>query len=161
MSTIETNALYDRDPLEHMALFEGVRTKRIFAFMIDVIAIAILTFMAGIAVFFLGIFTLGLGWLAYAFLWQGVAILYSAFTLGGPFSATPGMRAFGIELRLVDGRRPTPLLAIAHVVLFWVSFTMITPLVLLVSLFSNKKRLLHDIIVDGVVVNSSALARTF
>ncbi|MEI2387702.1 RDD family protein [Breoghania sp. JC706] len=161
MSTIEPNALYDRDPLEHMALFEGVRTKRIFAFLIDVVAIAILTFLAGIAVFFLGIFTLGLGWLAYAFLWQGVAILYSAFTLGGPYSATPGMRAFGVELRLFDGSRPTPLIAIAHVVVFWVSVTMVTPLILLVSLFSDKKRLLHDIIVGGVVVNSAALSRPY
>ena len=161
MSTIEPNALSARDPLEHMALFEGVRTKRIFAFLIDVVAIAILTFLAGILVFFLGIFTLGLGWFAYAFLWQGVAILYTAFSLGGPQSATPGMRAFGIEMRLSDGSRPTPLLATAHVVLYWVSVAMITPFVLLVSLFSDKKRLLHDIVVGAVIVNSAALARNF
>ncbi|WP_321503198.1 RDD family protein [Breoghania sp.] len=161
MSTIEPDALSARDPLKYMALFEGVRTKRILAFVIDVMAILFFTFLAGIAVFFLGIFTLGIGWLAYAFLWQGVAILYSAFTLGGPSSATPGMRAFGLQLRLDDGSRPTPLVAIAHVVLFWISMGMITPLVLVVSLFSDKKRLLHDIIVGGIVVNTAALARPY
>ncbi|MDJ0932277.1 RDD family protein [Breoghania sp.] len=161
MSTVEPDALSAPDPLEYMALYEGVRTKRIFAFLIDAIAIAILTSVAGVIVFFVDIFTLGLGWLVYAFLWQGVAILYTAFTLGGPEAATPGMRAFGVEMRLHDGSRSSPLLAGVHVVLFWVSVTMITPLVLLVSLFSNKKRLLHDIILGSIIVNSAALSRSF
>lgn len=142
------------DSLADTALYEGIRTKRILGFVIDTIAIAILTLVAGIAVFFLGIFTLGLGWLAYAFLWQGVALLYTAFTLGGPNAATPGMRAMGVEMRLWHGGRPYPLLAAAHVVLFWISVTMVTPFVLLVSLFSDRKRLLHDIVLGTVVINA-------
>lgn len=142
------------DPISQPELFEGLRTKRIFAFFIDTIAIALLTGVAAVAIFFIGIFTLGLGWLAYAFLWQGVAILYTAFTLGGPSSATPGMRAMGLEMRLWHGARMYPLLAVVHVVLFWISVGLITPFVLLVSLFSNQKRLLHDIILGTVVVNN-------
>lgn len=143
------------DPLARPELFEGVRTRRIFAFLIDVIAIALLTLAAGVLVFILGIFTLGLGWLLYAILWQAVALAYSAFTLGGPNSATPGMRAMGLEMRLWYGEKPYPLLAAMHAVLFWISVSFLTPLVLLVSLFSDRKRLLHDLILGTIVMNAT------
>src|SRR5690606_27275654 len=117
------------DPFAHPRLYDGVRTKRIFAFCIDVIAIALLTFAAGVVVFFLGIFTLGLGWLIYPILWQAVALAYTAFTLGGVNAATPGMRAMGLEMRLWYGARPYPLLAAMHALLFWFSVTLLTPLV--------------------------------
>ncbi|MBO6756037.1 MAG: RDD family protein [Roseibium sp.] len=144
------------DPLIRPDLFSGVRSRRIFAFFIDVIAIALLFGAAAVVVFFLGIFTLGLAWLFYAFLWQAVALLYVAFTLGGPAAATPGMRAMGLEMRLWYGAKPYPLLAAMHALLFWFSVALLTPLVLLVSLFSDRKRLLHDIVLGTVVVNSEA-----
>lgn len=147
------------DPFEQPELFAEVRRLRVFAFFIDAIAIAVLTFMAGVVVFFLGIFTLGLGWLLYAFLWQTVALLYSAFTLGGPDSATPGMRAMGLQMRLWHGGRPYPLLAAVHAVLFWMSISFLTPLVLIVSLISDRKRCLHDLILGTVVLNMTG-ART-
>lgn len=145
------------DPLAAPALFEGVRTKRIFAFFIDVVAIAILTFIAGILVFFLGIFTFGLAWVVYAFLGQAVALLYTAFTLGGPTAATPGMRAMGLEMRLWYGARPYALLAAVHVLLFWLSVTLLTPVVLAISMFNDRKRLLHDLLLGTIVMNSLAL----
>ncbi|WP_417684279.1 RDD family protein [Roseibium sp.] len=145
------------DPLARPELFEGVRTRRMFAFCIDVIAVAILTLMAGILIFFLGIFTLGLAWFFYAFLGQAVALIYTAFTLGGPNAATPGMRAMGLEMRLWYGAKPYPLLAAMHVLLFWFSFALLTPLVLAVSLFSDRKRLLHDIVLGTLVMNAEGL----
>ncbi|WP_417666920.1 RDD family protein [Roseibium sp.] len=145
------------DPMAWPELFEGVRTRRMFALCIDVVAVAILTFMAGVLVFFLGIFTLGLAWFFYAFLGQAVALLYTAFTLGGPNAATPGMRAMGLEMRLWYGAKPYPLLAAMHVLLFWFSVALLTPLVLLVSLFSDRKRLLHDIVLGTLVMNTESL----
>jgi len=145
------------DPLAMPDLFEGVRTKRLLAFCIDAIAVVILTGVAAVLVFILGIFTLGLAWFFYAFLAQGVALLYTAFTLGGPNAATPGMRAMGLEMRLWYGGRPYPLLAVMHLLLFWFSVALLTPLVLLVSLFTDRKRLLHDLILGTVVMNSAAL----
>jgi len=144
------------DPVRNPELFSGVRSRRIFAFLIDVIAIAILTFGAGIVVFILGVFTLGLGFLLYAILPTAVALTYVAFTLGGPLAATPGMRAMGLEMRLWYGAKPYPLLAAVHALLFWFSISLLTPLVLLVSLFSDRKRLLHDIVLGTVVINSEA-----
>lgn len=136
------------------ALFSGLRSKRMMAFLIDTAIIAFFTVMAAILVFFLGIFTLGLAWLAYAFLWQGVALTYTAITLGGERASTLGMRAMGLEMRLWHGGKPYALLAAMHALLFWFSVTLLTPLVLLVSLVSDRKRLLHDIILGTVVINT-------
>ena len=72
------------DPVRNPELFSGVRSRRIFAFLIDVIVIALLTLGAGVLVFVLGVFTLGLGFLLYAILPTAVALLYVAVTLAGP-----------------------------------------------------------------------------
>jgi uncharacterized RDD family membrane protein YckC len=145
------------DPYATPELFEGVRTRRIFAFFIDVIAIAILNIPAAVLIAILGIFTLGLGWTLFAVLGPGVALLYAAFTLGGPKAATPGMRAMGLEMRLWYGAKPYPLLAAVHLLFFWFSVTVLTPLVVLVSLFTDRKQLLHDLVLGTLVMNSDAL----
>src|SRR5207237_605809 len=41
------------------------------------------------------------------------------------------------------------------VVLSWVSVSFLTPLVVLVGLFNGRRRLLHDIILGTVIINSS------
>jgi len=40
-------------------------------------------------------------------------------------------------------------------VLFWVSVSFLSPLVLLVGLFNGRRRLLHDVVLGTVVINSS------
>jgi uncharacterized RDD family membrane protein YckC len=52
-----------------------------------------------------------------------------------------------------------PLLAIMHSLLFWFSVSFLTPLILIVGLFTPRKQLLHDIVLGTVVVNSGALRR--
>lgn len=101
--------------------------------------------------------TLGLGILLFPALFTIVALAYVALTLGGPQSATPGMRLVGIEARTGSGRPMFPLLAAMHALLFWASVSLLTPLVLLLALLTPRKRLLHDIILDVVVVNRHAL----
>ena len=144
------------EPLDDPRLYYGVRTRRIFAFLIDALVIAVLTLGAAVVVFFLGIFTLGLGWLLYPILWPAMALVYCAFTLGGPNSATPGMRTQGLEARFLDGSRFNPGIAAIHSVLFYASVALLTPLVLLVSLFTDRKRLLHDLLLGSVIVNTRA-----
>jgi uncharacterized RDD family membrane protein YckC len=39
-------------------------------------------------------------------------------------------------------------------VLFYASVALLTPLVLLVSLFTDRKRLLHDLLLGSVIVNT-------
>lgn len=147
------------DPARAPALFAGVRRRRILAFLVDVCLVSAIWIVATGVVFLLGLVTLGLAWYAFAFLWPAVALAYTAFTLGGPASATPGMQLCGLTMRLWYGARAYPLLAAAHLVLFWMSCSVLTPFVLLVSLFNERKRLLHDLLLGVVIVDADAAQR--
>ena len=102
----------------------------------------------------LGLLTLGLGWALYAVMLPLIAILYIGFTMGGRAQATLGMRLFDIRVARLDGQAVDPVLAVLHGVLFWASVSLLTPLVLLVSLFTRHKELLHDYLLGTVVVRN-------
>ncbi len=140
------------DPAIQPELYDGLRTRRIFAFFIDACFILALMVAASVVIAVLGFFTLGLGWLLLPLVWPFVAILYTMFTLGGPRSATPGMRMAGIKMQTWYGAPMYPLLALVHAIGFWFSVVLLTPFILLVCLFSPRKRLLHDIVLGTVVI---------
>lgn len=140
--------------LDDVRAYDGVRTRRIFAFLIDYLIVLLLLIPFGILVFFLGLITLGLGWGLFGALFPLVAIVYIWNTLGGPNQATVGMRAMGIRLDRLDGRPIDGLFAVVHSVLFWAGNVILTPLVLLVSLFADRKRTLHDLLLGTVVTRS-------
>jgi uncharacterized RDD family membrane protein YckC len=142
------------DPAVHPEVYEGVRTRRVFAFLIDFAVIVALMVVAYVVIAIVGIFTLGLLWLLFPAVWPVVAILYSVLTLGGPHSATPGMRFMGIEIRNLRGERIDYAIALFHALGFWFSIVILTPLILLVALFTPRKRLLHDLIIGTVAVRS-------
>jgi uncharacterized RDD family membrane protein YckC len=102
----------------------------------------------------IGIITLGLAWLLFGAVFPLVAITYTALGLSSPASATIGMRVMGLEMRLWYGARPYFALAAVHVILFYVLVTILTPLVLLVGLFNDRRRLLHDLLIGTVVINA-------
>ena len=152
-ATIDAGEI-ELDPAVHPALYDGVRTRRSFAFLIDAAIVLALMLLASIVVAVLGIFTLGLGWLLFPAIWPVVAILYTVLTLGGPNSATPGMRFTGVEVRTLRGERMNYGLALVHSVLFWLSVSILTPLILLVALFTARKQLLHDLVLGLVAIRS-------
>jgi uncharacterized RDD family membrane protein YckC len=145
------------DPAAHPELFDGVLSKRIVAIIIDAILIVALMIPAALVVLVLGVVTLGLGWLLFGPLFALVALGYVAFTLGGPASATIGMRMAGLEMRTWSGAPMFALLAVIHALAFWFSIGLLTPLILLVGLFTPRHQLLHDLLIGTVVVNSWAL----
>ncbi len=77
------------------------------------------------------------------------------------------MRAMDLELRTWYGAPGYFVLGAMHGVLFWISVSMLTPLVLLIGPFNSRRRLLHDLILGTIVINSSVRtqvaqpARTF
>ena len=148
------------DPAYNPALYTSIRTRRSIAFVIDAVVITLLMGIAALVIFVLGIVTLGLGWLLYAFLWPAIAIVYYAVALGAGVPQTPGMQASGLELRMWYGDPPGILIGLAHPILFYVSVSFLTPFILLVSLFSARKRLLHDLVLGTMVVDSAAFRRT-
>ena len=87
------------------------------------------------------------------------AICYYGFTLGGPASATIGMRVMDLEMRTWYGAPAYFVLGCAHGLLFWVTVSFLTPFVLLVGFFNHRGRLLHDILLGTVVINNPARAQ--
>ena len=152
------------DPATSPELFEGVLACRMLAFVIDLIILGLFIAVASVFIFIFGFLTLGLGWLLFWPLYGAIviwALLYYGFTLGGPASATIGMRVMGIEMRTWYGAPSYFVLGAAHAVVYWISVSVLTPLVLVVGLLNSRSRLLHDILVGTVVINSPARAARF
>ena len=149
------------DPVTNPELFEGVLARRVVAFFIDFTIIAVPVLLVAIFIFAFGIVTLGLGWALYwllspaSVIW---ALCYFGFTLGGPRSATIGMRVMDIELRTWYGAPAYFVLGAVHAIAFWFTVSFFTPFILLVAFFNERRRLLHDIMLGTVVVNSPARA---
>ena len=146
------------DPNLQPDLFRGVLTRRIFAFLIDLVVLSVPVILGYVFVFFFGLITLFFGWLLFGVIPSATiiwAIVYYGSSIGGPHSATIGMRVMDLELRTWYGAPGYFLLGAMHAVLFWVSISFLTPLVLLLGLFNGRRRLLHDVILGTVVINSS------
>ena len=142
----------DAGRLDDASTYDGVLTRRVLAFCVDYLLIALLVVPFAIFVFLLGILTLGLGWLLFGILVPAVAAIYIWNTLGGRKQATPGMRMMGIRLERMDGRRVDGILAVVHGVVFWASVVVLTPLILLATLFLERRRTVHDLLLGTVVV---------
>jgi uncharacterized RDD family membrane protein YckC len=108
--------------------------------------------------------TLGLGWMLFwlvsplSVIW---AVLYYGLSLGGPHSATVGMRMMDLELRTWTGEPGYFVLGAAHAVLYWISVSVLTPFVLLVGLFNRRRQLLHDLVLGTVIINVSSRPEDF
>jgi uncharacterized RDD family membrane protein YckC len=145
------------DPVRNPELFEGVLARRVIAFAIDFILIAIPVVAAAMLIFAFGIITLGLGFALYWLLSPATviwALVYFGMTLGGPHSATVGMRVMELEMRTWYGAPAYFVLGAVHAVVFWVTVSVLTPLVLLVCFFNERRRLLHDILLGTVIINN-------
>ncbi|CAN7508312.1 RDD family protein [Phyllobacterium sp. LjRoot231] len=140
--------------LDDWRMYQGVRTSRIFAFLIDYVIIFFLCIPVAILIAILGVATLGLGWALYGIMFPVVALAYVATTMGGPRQATKGMQMMGLKLERLDGQKVDGLLAIVHTVLFWGLIVVLTPLILLATLFLDRKRTVHDLLLGTVVVRA-------
>ncbi|MDR6634051.1 putative RDD family membrane protein YckC [Phyllobacterium sp. 1468] len=140
--------------LDDWRLYQGVRTSRIFAFLIDYVIVFFLCIPVAILIAIIGVATLGLGWILYGIMFPVVALAYVATTLGGPRQATKGMQMMGLKLERLDGQKVDGLLAVVHTVLFWCLNVVLTPLILLATLFLDRKRTVHDLLLGTVVVRA-------
>jgi len=149
------------DPVSNPELFEGVLARRVIAFLFDLVIIAVPVMLAAMFIFVFGIVTLGLGFALYwllppaSVIW---AVVYFGATLGGPNSATVGMRVVDLEMRTWYGAPAYFVLGAVHAIVFWVSISALTPFILLVPFFNERRRLLHDIILGTVVINNARRA---
>ena len=149
------------DPAAQPELFEGVLARRVMAFLIDLILLAVPLIFLAIFIFVFGLVTLGLGWFLFfllspvAVLW---AVLYYGLTFGSPASATIGMRVMDLEMRTWYGAPSYFVLGAMHAVAYWLTVSFLTPFILLVALLNDRKRLLHDMLLGTIVINNEARA---
>jgi uncharacterized RDD family membrane protein YckC len=150
------------DPDTHPELFDGVLARRIVAFIIDLIVIAAPIVLVAVLIFAFGVVTLGFGWALYWFLSPASVIwviVYFGLTLGGPRSASIGMRVMDIEMRTWYGAPAYFVLGAVHVIAFWFTVSFFSPLILLVCFFNHRRRLLHDILLGTVIINNPERAQ--
>jgi uncharacterized RDD family membrane protein YckC len=151
------------DPQNNPELFESVLARRVVAFILDLIIIVLPLVVAAIFIFFLGLITFGLGWALFwllspaSVIW---ALLYYGMTLGSPASATIGMRSMDLELRTWYGAPCYFVLGAVHAVVYWISISVLSPVILLVGFFNARRRLLHDMLVGTVVINNARRAES-
>jgi uncharacterized RDD family membrane protein YckC len=150
------------DPVANPELFEGVLVRRAIAFLIDVTIIAIPVLFAALFILVFGLVTLGLGWALYWLLWPATviwAVVYYGLTFGSAASATIGMRVMELEMRTWYGAPAYFVLGAVHAIVYWVTISFLTPLILLIAFFNERRRLLHDMLVGTIVINAPARAR--
>lgn len=142
-------------PAPALGRTDGVLSRRVLAYCIDVVVISFLVVLFGFLIGVAGIFTFGLTWGLYVILIPGTAILYSALSIGGPSMGTIGMRMTGlVALEASTGRGAGPLLAGLHALLFYVGIGTLALFVLdvVIGLARSDRRLGHDLLADIVVI---------
>lgn len=138
------------DPERQPGFYEGVPTRRLVAFLVDSLVIALMTalivpFTAFTALFFLPVLAMVAGF------------FYRTLTIAAG-SATWGMRLAGIELRNHRGERLDLLTAAAHTLLFTVFLGTMLLLAVSVALMLGTRRGqgLHDMILGTAAINRPA-----
>ena len=145
--TTEPNAM------SHPELFDGVLFRRVMGYLVDV-------FILGGAILFLWFLvmvTLGLLGPVAALISPLLPLAYHTLLIGGPNSATIGMRLMGVEVRSLDGSRPDLVQALILTLLFYATLAF-TGLLLIVALFNDRRRCLHDWLSGTLVVNADVVA---
>jgi uncharacterized RDD family membrane protein YckC len=139
-------------------LTEGTLGRRLVAYLIDIVAIGVLTLLLSIVIGFVGIVTFGLGWLLFSLL-PLTAIVYNAITISGPSQGTVGMRMAGVRvLDATTGRRVSFLYAAVHAVLFYVGVLSMAVLWIAdvaFGLMRADRRMARDLITNVVFVRST------
>ena len=134
--------------------YSGTLIRRAMGFCVDYILIAVLLIPAAGVLFLLGVVTLGFAWYLFPLLYFIVAALYFGFSIGGVSQASPGMRMMGVSLVRIDGSKIDFWTAVLHVLLFWVLNSVLTPLILLAGLFTDRSRLVHDLLIGTAAVRT-------
>jgi len=65
----------------------------------------------------------------------------------------------GLEMRTWYGAPCYFVLGAVHAIAFWLTVSFLTPFILLVGFFNDRRRLLHDMLVGTIVINNPARAQ--
>lgn len=142
------------DPTAEPEWYQGTALRRALGYLADAVVIAVLLGAAWMALSILSVLSLGLLFPVQILILALLPLAYHTLLIGGPRSATLGMRLAEVEVRRLDGGRPGLLQALVHTALFYLSVGLLTWLVLLVCLFNTQRRCLHDYLAGTVVLRT-------
>jgi uncharacterized RDD family membrane protein YckC len=152
------NSTYQAYPSVDPRWTEGTLGRRAFAYLVDVIVIALVSAVLWVLIGILGVITLGLGWMLFALL-PLTAILYNAITISGSSQGTVGMRMTGVRVLNATGGGSVSFVAAAvHALLFYVELSSAALLWIAdvaFGLFRADRRMARDLITNVVFVRSN------
>ena len=109
------------DPLIRPEIYDGVIVRRVVAYLVDLIIIALATLLAMATFAVLGVLSFGVLSPALAVMLPLIPLTYHTAFIGAPASATLGMRLFALEVRRIEGGRPGYLQAAPLTIVFYVT----------------------------------------
>ena len=143
-------------PVDDDSLTWGVPNRRVAAFLIDWLLIALVTMIVSVVFAIIHVMTLGLLH-GPAHLILIIGLIYEAGWIASPAMATPGQTAVGLSTRRSDDLgRPTLVQAIAFTGLLYLTLAA-GVIWLAVAFFTHRRRAIHDMISGLVVVRAGAL----
>ncbi len=142
------------DPLDHPDYYQNVAIRRVAAYLVDLLAIGMILMALTMAFAIAGVFSFGLMYGPLMATLPAVPIAYHTLFLGAAGSATPGMRLFGLEMRTWTGGRPSYIQAAIVTAVFYATVCLTGFVILLVALFNDRRRTLHDFLCGTVIVNA-------
>jgi uncharacterized RDD family membrane protein YckC len=147
------------DPETAPELFEGVLTRRVFAFVIDLIVMGAMILAFSLVGLIAGFLTFGLAWMALFLVVPATIVLYYGLTLGSSKRATIGMQMMDIVLTPTRGQPLDGWMAIIHAGVFWLTTWISWPLSLLFALFTPRRQMIHDLVVGTLMVRRSPMVQ--
>lgn len=147
---------YGTPYLDEEFFTQGVLFRRCVAWVVDAVVLGILLWTLWWVLVMFGVLTLGLGFVALGAL-PFVPFAYHMLSLLGRASATPGQQMLGLTVRRdADLGPPTGLQALVSTLAFYLTLAT-SGLLLVVALFTVRRRTLHDLVSGLVVVRVRAI----
>jgi uncharacterized RDD family membrane protein YckC len=145
------------DPLAARYLYDGLLWRRACGYLIDVLVFGALVLAAVFAASLLTIVSIGLLLPPLIVVLMLFPLAYHTLFLAYR-GQTPGMVVMDVEIRSWNGRRPDRLQAFVQTAVFYLSVALTSWLILVVALFTDRNRVLHDFPANTLAVRCSALS---
>jgi uncharacterized RDD family membrane protein YckC len=142
------------DPLSAPELYDGVLWRRPLGYLIDLFLLGFVYLAIGFLTAILSALTFGALAPLQAAVMALLPSIYAATTIGW-FGGTPGMRVTGLVVRASTGRPCGIAQGFLMAILFYASVPATSGLILLVPLFSDRRRTAHDMLAGTVVVRAA------
>lgn len=142
------------DPLDTPELYDGVLWRRPLAHFLDLLLLGIVAFVGWMLLSVVSALSFGLFAPLQVMVMALLPAIYAAVTMDW-FGGTPGMRVMGLLVCDWNGRRIRLAQGFLMAILFYATVAMTSWLILIIALFNDRRRTLHDFVAGTVVVRTA------